>query len=85
MNIIVTAAELPEFTELCEQYGVTARACGHWPVYTAPGVHVQCHEFAVPDHTPVATWIAMGHPGWISDVWRATAQANTNPSLGGTQ
>ena len=70
MQVMIRFADGVEFEQLCRHYlGRRAEHIQDFTVATAPGQSDRCVIYQVPTESPLATWIKLARPDWVTTTW----------------
>jgi hypothetical protein len=67
---MVRGAHQQQFQAACAEFGYTAQANQTMRVWFAAQDPDTLNEYIMPDHGAMATWIVMGHPEWLHEIWQ---------------
>ena len=69
MRILVRGAHMGKFQAACAEFGVNLQANQSMNVWFGANDLDALYEFVMPNHAPLATWLAMKHPEWLHEIW----------------
>lgn len=58
------------FARVCAEFAVTPDLVNQQTVVAMPALRTQMTQYSIPDDSPMATWVALNHPEWITELWR---------------
>ena len=70
MQVMIRFCDGVEFERLCLDYlGRRAEFVQDFVMATAPGMGDRCVIYQVPTESPLATWIQLARPEWVTTTW----------------